>query len=317
MTEQPDYTEAKTSFELYTVSETHRHSGSQSYPYARKTFGLIQVLSGSAVYEFDGVPYPVKAGDIFCIPQKLPFSLRPIEKTSYNTRQCNLMIHDPMLHTHMSRLHPPLTVDPTLNSMLDYIFKFWSIPTQQNKLLLETFLRTIFIQFFIGELNYDNPVSPYVLTDGYSPATKKTLYYVESNRNTRFSLEQMSQVLGYNKHYLCSAFSQDTGLSILTYVHFQKIRQAVVYFFYWDTSLAEVCELLCFDSMSYFSTLFKSLVGLSPGAFRKACLTLDAQERTNINSNSLLFISHPAPIHDLFASMRQLGEIMTDVLRRT
>jgi len=317
MTEQHAHAEFNASLELYMVSESHRHSGSHSYPYARKTFGLIQVLSGSAVYEFDGVPYPVKAGDIFCIPQKLPFSIRPIEKTSYNTRQCNLMIHDPELHAQMSKLHPPLTADPTLRSMLDYIFKFWTVPTQQNQLLLETFLRTIFTQFFITELNYDDPVSAYVLTDGFSPATKKTLCYVEANRYKRFSLEEAARVLGYNKHYLCSAFSQDTGIPILTYVHFQKIRQAVVYFFYWSASLEEVCELLCFDSAGYFSTLFKSLVGLSPGAFRKACFALDAEERTKINGNSLLFISHPVPISNLFASMRQLGETMTEVLRRT
>lgn len=317
MPEQNSHTEYKPALELFTLSETHRHSGAHSYPYARKTFGLYHVLSGSAVYEFDGVPYPVKAGDVFCIPQKLPFSMRPIEKTSYNTRQCNLMIHDPALHEQMSRPHPPLTVDPTLKSMLDYIFKFWNVPTPENRLLLETFLRTIFTQFFITELDYDNPVSPYVLTDGYSPATRKALYYVETNRLKRFSLAEMGQALGYNKHYLCSAFSQDTGLSILTYVHFQKVKQAVVHFFYWGTSLAEVCELLSFDSMSYFSTLFKSLVGLSPGAFRKACLALDAAERTSINDNSPVFISHPVPIGDLFASMRQLGEIMIDVLGRT
>ena len=302
--------------ELYAVSETDRHSGTHSYPYARKTFGLIQVLSGSAVYEFDGIPYPVKAGDVFCIPQDRPFALRPIEKTSYHTRQFGLMIHDPVLDSRMRQLYPPLTVDTTLNTMLDYIFRFWNIPTPQNKLLLDTFLRTIFTQFFIGEINYDNPVSAYVLTDGYSPATKKAICYVEANRNTRFSLEKMGQLLGYNKHYLCTAFSQDTGISILSYVHFQKIRQAIVHFFYWGIPLTEVCELLCFDSPSHFSTLFKSLVGISPGAFRKACLALNAEERTKINRSMPLLISHPAPIEDLFSGMRQFGAVMADVLQR-
>ena len=311
MAEKNEHTEFKNSLELLRVSEIHHHSGSQIYAHARKTFGLIYVLSGSAIYEFDGIPYPVKEGDLFCIPQKLPCSMRPIEKTSYKTRQFGLIIHDPELHMRMKTPYPPLTVDSTLKSMLDYIFKFWTVPTQENQSFLEIFIRTIFAQFFISELDYDNPVSAYVLTDGYSPATKKTLCYVEANRHKRFSLEEMGRTLGYNKHYLCSAFSQDTGMSILTYVHFQKIRQAVVHFFYWGTSLAKVCELLSFDSTNYFSTLFKSLVGVSPGAFRKACLALEAEERTRINSNTLLFMSRPAPIDDLFASMRQIGEILT------
>lgn len=88
----------------------------------------------------------------------------------------------------------------------------------------------------------------------------------------------------------------------------------MIHFFYWGDSLTDVCQLLSFDNMSYFSTLFKSLTGISPGAFRKACLSLDTETRTQININTSLFISRPAPIDDLFFSMRQLGEIMKDIL---
>jgi len=302
------------SLELIRVSEMHHHSGSQIYAHARKTFGLIYVLSGSAVYDFDGVPYPVKAGDLFCVPQGLPFSMRPIEKTAYNTHQFSLMIYDSALNMRMKTLYPPLFVDATLKSMLDYIYKFWNIPAQENRSLLGVFLHTILAQFYINKLNYNNPASVYVLTDGFCPATKKTLSYVESNRYKRFCLEEMGQTLGYNKHYLCSAFSQDTGITILTYVHILKIRQAMIHFFYWGDSLTEVCQLLSFDNMSYFSTLFKSLTGISPGAFRKVCLSLDTERRTQININTSLFVSRPASIDVLFSSMRQLGEIMKDIL---
>lgn len=303
MSATTEHTERKNGIDLIHVAEMHHHSGSQIYAHARKTFGLIYVLSGSAIYEFDGVPYPVKAGDLFCIPQKVPFSMRPINKNTYNTHQFGLLISDPELHKRMMMLYTPLTVDATLKSMLDYIFRFWNIPAPNNKFLIETFLQTILAQFYIGALNYDNPVSAYVLTDGYSPATRKILWYTEANRYKRFSLEEMAQALGYNKHYLCSAFTQDTGLTILTYVHFIKIRQAMVHFFYWGTSLAEVCEILCFDSMSYFSTLFKSVAGISPGTFRKACLALSADKRTQINTDTLLFTSAPMPMEDLFRSM--------------
>ena len=295
----------------------HHHSGSQIYAHARKTFGLIYVLSGSAIYEFDGVAYHVKAGDLFCIPQKLPYSMQPIKNNSYCTRQFGLLIYDHELNTRMKILYPPLTVDSTMKSMLDYIYRFWNIPTQENTAHLEVFVRAIFAQFYINELNYDNPVSAYVLTDGYSPATKKTLCYVESNKYKHFSLEETAQTLGYNKHYLCSAFSQDTGISILSYVHFQKIRQAMVHFFYWGTSLAEVCESLSLGSISYFSTLFKSIVGYPPGAFRNACLSLEAEDRTSINCNTTLFLSRPLTIDDLFASMRQLGESIMSVSQAT
>ena len=314
MEEKNEHLEFTKSLELLNAFEMHRHSGSRTYTHARKTFGLIYALSGSAIYDFDGVPYPVKEGDLFCIPQNFPHSLQPIKQNAYNTRQFGLMIYEPELHRRMMTIYPPLTVDPTLKSMLDYIFRFWNVPTQENQSLVESFIRAILAQFFISELNYDNTVSAFVLTDGYSPATKKALCYAESNRHKRFSLDEMSRTLGYNKHYLCSAFSQDTGMSILSYVHFQKIRQAMTHFFYWGTSLTEVRELLSFDSASHFNTLFQSLVGLSPGAFRKACLSLNAEERTRINKDTPLFVSRPMPMDELFASMRQLGSLMAGIL---
>jgi len=146
MKEQNKQIPLQNALELIHVAEMRHPSGSRIYAHARKTFGLIQVMSGSAIYEFDGVLYPVKAGDLFCIPQKLPFFMRPIEKTLYSTRQFGLLIQDPELYHRMKTLHPPLTVDPTLKSMLDYLFKFWNIPTNENRLLLNSFLQTIFLK---------------------------------------------------------------------------------------------------------------------------------------------------------------------------
>ena len=91
----------------------------------------------------------------------------------------------------------------------------------------------------------------------------------------------------------------------------------MVHFFYWGTSLAEVCESLSLGSISYFSTLFKSIVGYPPGAFRNACLSLEAEDRTSINNNTTLFLSRPLTIDDLFVSMRQLGESIMGVSQAT
>ncbi|MBQ2866706.1 MAG: helix-turn-helix transcriptional regulator [Clostridia bacterium] len=309
-------TETADTIELLRVSEMYHRAGSRIYAHARKTFGLIQVVSGSAIYEFNGTAYPVREGDLFCIPQNLPFLLRPVHKNSFNTRQFGLMIYDPELHKRMSEIYAPLKVDPTLRSMLDYIFRFWNVHSQESRSLVGVYVRAILSQFFVDRLNYDESGSSYVLTDGCSPATRKVFGYVESNFHKPFSLQDMGRTLGYNKNYLCSVFSKDTGVSVLTYLNFQRIRQAIVHFFYWGTDLAEVRAQVGFDSASYFNTLFKSDVGLPPGAFRKACLSLSAEERTVINRSTRLLMSGPIPLDELFASMKQFGAVIADVLHR-
>ena len=70
-----------------------------------------------------------------------------------------------------------------------------------------------------------------VLVDDYSPATIKALHFVEANPYRAFSLGEMSQELGYNKSYLCSAVTRDTGISIVDYINFHKARLGCVHMF--------------------------------------------------------------------------------------
>ena len=90
----------------------------------------------------------------------------------------------------------------------------------------------------------------------------------------------------------------------------------MIHFFYWGTELSEVRELLGFDSPSYFNTLFKSAAGISPGAFRRVCLSLDGETRTEINISTMLFVSRPLPITELFDSMKQFSNRIKAFLPR-
>lgn len=99
-------------------------------------------------------------------------------------------------------------------------------------------------------------------------ATKMVKNYVDNNYMKELSLNQISIVFGINKTYLSRMFSKEIGLTFKEYVNTLRIEKAKSYLFNTDISVSEICEKTGFKSIEHFSRKFKSIVGMSPTAFR-------------------------------------------------
>ncbi len=83
----------------------------------------------------------------------------------------------------------------------------------------------------------------------------------------KFSLQTLSATLHYGTTRLCTFFREKTGKSIYqTYLKLKMdeakklIRK--------NKSFAEISDLLCFDSLSTFTFVFKKHVGMTPSEYR-------------------------------------------------
>ena len=129
-------------------------------------------------------------------------------------------------------------------------------------------------------------------------------------------MEEISRALGYNKNYLSAIFAKDTGCTIRDYINLHRARVSAIFFFCWELEIAECCRWLHFNSYSHFNRIFKRFAGIPPSSFRKACLSLSAEERAEIDSEEPLLSYHIVPIEDLFATVRHMGQTMAEVLER-
>jgi len=75
--------------------------------------------------------------------------------------------------------------------------------------------------------------------------------------------------VGLSPNYLSQLFHRETGQTISAYVQCTKIEEAQRLLQYTDRSILEISTLLNFRSQSYFSAVFKKIVGVSPGAWRR------------------------------------------------
>lgn len=94
--------------------------------------------------------------------------------------------------------------------------------------------------------------------------------YIEFHIDSHLTVEGLANRLGYAKYYLTQKFKKETGQNIRDYIRVQKIERAKFLLQNSPMSIQEISSLLCFSSCSYFATVFRELVGISPQEYRKA-----------------------------------------------
>ena len=298
---------------LFSVSDVVYAVGVQTAPYFPDYGRLIYALSGSVIYIVNGTLFPVKAGECFWLPPGVANFHIPIEKEKFHARVFRFQINDSDLRNRLSRTYAPIKSDVSTKPMLDYLNKYWNVDREDNMLRITAFSVSILSLFFIDQIQFSK-TSIFITTHHYTPATQSVLWFIENNISSVFSMDNLSKSLGYNKKYLSSAFKQDTGLSIMNYKNFHRIRLAIVFFFFWNCnySIAETCHQLRFSSLSYFSGVFKAFTGVTPRVFYHASARLSPETRTQIAFSEPLLARQRVSIDVLLASMRHLGQIMEE-----
>lgn len=101
-----------------------------------------------------------------------------------------------------------------------------------------------------------------------SPLVKKALGYIRNNYKENLSLEVIADVIPTNSSYLSRIFKKETGESITEYINRMRIEKAKELLTYTDMLAYQVAESVGFKDPTYFSLVFKKVVGRSPKDFK-------------------------------------------------
>lgn len=94
--------------------------------------------------------------------------------------------------------------------------------------------------------------------------------YLTEHYTEKINLGNLCFIFGTNKTSLCREFKSTYGLTILEYIHSQRIKTAKKMLRDKEISVTEISEKLGFDSVHYFSRLFKKHTGVSPVNYAKS-----------------------------------------------
>jgi AraC-like DNA-binding protein len=122
---------------------------------------------------------------------------------------------------------------------------------------------------YIGVQDFCERVSKVRRRGTFSAHTEKAVKYISAHLHEDIHLEDVADVVGVSMRVLSKQFRQETGLSVPSYVHAMKIREAKYLIRYTTDDIASIANKLKYSSQSYFSAIFKKEVGCSPVEFRQ------------------------------------------------
>ena len=103
----------------------------------------------------------------------------------------------------------------------------------------------------------------------HASAMRKAEQFIKENLTRKISLGEIAKVAGLSAPYFSTIFKEEMGENLSGYVNRQRVEKASKMLLESDLPLSEIAAACCFQDQSWFSKIFKSFTGISPGKFRR------------------------------------------------
>lgn len=105
-------------------------------------------------------------------------------------------------------------------------------------------------------------------TDSIRDAVKQAVEYINSHYFEELSLTSLAEQFNVESSYFSKIFRQETGETVMVYITRLRIEKAQEYMKKQEISLTEIAFLVGYDDYTYFSRVFRKMVGKSPRDYR-------------------------------------------------
>lgn len=97
---------------------------------------------------------------------------------------------------------------------------------------------------------------------------ERAIEYINEHINEGIMMTEVAEYMNMNSSYFSRYFKEGTGISFIDYVKKLKVERAKELLDTSNMKIHEVSDSLSYNSVQYFSTLFKTLTGLTPQEYR-------------------------------------------------
>lgn len=131
--------------------------------------------------------------------------------------------------------------------------------------------------------------------------------YLNNNINKEITIDELSLLFYFNKTYIIKKFKRELNISIHKYINTMRVYNSLPYFKE-DNYILSIAFKNGFNSLEYFSEIFKKTMGVSPIIYKKyLCykeITDKEQEKIldnlsriiNIKTNVSNYLNHRKPV---------------------
>lgn len=124
----------------------------------------------------------------------------------------------------------------------------------------------LFLQCLVDEWGMENAgeIQLFKAKD-FIPRIQK---YINENCQNELNLSLLAKEFMISGKYLSSVFKKTTGMNLNRYINLSRIKKAVAMLEQTDVPIQDVSYLCGYSDCSYFTKIFKQVVGLTPSEYR-------------------------------------------------
>ena len=108
---------------------------------------------------------------------------------------------------------------------------------------------------------------------------RRVTEYIQQNLDKDLTLAELAAVVCMSPYHFARLFKGSTGVPPHRFVVRQRIARARGALATPERSVAEISRLVGFRTASHFATVFRHVLGITPGAYRTAALQEDRPGR--------------------------------------
>ena len=217
-------------------------------------YSLFVILDGDVHIEVNGKPFDLKGGDALLSPP----GARRVAETKNGFKQCDIDFYAPPIEgfTEGIKIHRE-----KFAVLCDYIDKINYIRLSEEKQCsarIKGYMLILLSEIFGNAGEKENPKA------------EKIKKYLTANFTHNVKMEAVAEYVGLSEAYCGTIFKKETGYTISEYVYKLRILAAVEYMKDDETvSMEEISYNLGFCDVYHFCKVFKKIMGITPGEYRK------------------------------------------------
>lgn len=252
-------------------------------------YQIYYIQEGSGAFIINGEDIPLESGMFFFLAPGVSHGLRTVKESEVHLVETKFVVFSQELKDRLSGM-------PAVNSGSDDLWTAYYrvyLEAVQKSFYYEKRVPCLF-EAWLYQMMRECRRSGMARAGESEKPSVRVKRYIDEHYAEDIALDDLAQVIGYSKSYLCQIFREDTGTTINAYLNDVRITHAANLLLDPSLSVAEVGERCGFNSVFYFTKAFKKIIGVPPGSFRQSEL---AGERLAVgNVETINTVMHSAEV---------------------
>ncbi len=251
------------------------HYNSQNQPFGgnwHKEIEIIQVLEGNGELFCNGQKVSMSPGEIFIINENETHRIDGMPFIRYNwISPCNDFFTDNGIEIdsiYFDRTLEDQTAYSLFSDAFEKLFRLICDPSYCPDVTDIPNARIDALRLFTYlTKNYSHSKSKTAKSNMFN-AVQLGILYLNDKFRENITIEDVSKHVGLSKYHFIREFKKYTGHTVITYINSLRCDYARNLLLHSNHQVKDVCMLCGFDSLSYFSKVFKSATGVTPSRFK-------------------------------------------------